>query len=277
MFERIFQLVGNLFSKKIGEEPPYIPIGRKLLSVNYIKKNALAVYSKSVNEIAHLINRRGSVPERVVEGEEVIVPPFEIAINPMKRIGEKKSKREMKRRAEESIRISEDIEIFRDISAAADRNQITYSGEISVSALSYAFGSIRSHGYEVKAIAMHPVQAQGFLLYGSDVFSVKRKKKSIWGAKVYESRYITEGTVYFLADKRIVGVISIWQKIKHFKKKDLNNLREGFVSMEQIGICILNSSAVSKIASSPPRREETTATENQRQSQQAENNNSLFD
>jgi len=58
-----------------------------------VPQGALARYEKDVASVAYVISRRGAVPDRITEGEEVLVPTFEIAVNPQIRLSEIKARR----------------------------------------------------------------------------------------------------------------------------------------------------------------------------------------
>ena len=66
----------------------YQAIGRKLLMVDELPQGTLARYEKDVASVAHVLSRRGAVPDRITEGEEILVPTFEIAAYPQIRISE---------------------------------------------------------------------------------------------------------------------------------------------------------------------------------------------
>ena len=68
-------------------------VGRKLLMVDELPQGALARYERDVASVAHVISKRGSVPDQIVEGEEILVPTFEIAANPQVRLSEIKARR----------------------------------------------------------------------------------------------------------------------------------------------------------------------------------------
>lgn len=68
-------------------------VGRKLLLVDELPQGALARYERDVAAIAHIISRRGAVPDQIQEGEEILVPTFEIAANPQVRLSEIKARR----------------------------------------------------------------------------------------------------------------------------------------------------------------------------------------
>ncbi len=71
----------------------YQAVGRKLLMVDELPQGALARYERDVAAIAWVVSRRGAVPDQIQEGEEVLVPTFEIAANPTVRLSEIKARR----------------------------------------------------------------------------------------------------------------------------------------------------------------------------------------
>jgi hypothetical protein len=71
----------------------YQAVGRKLLMVDELPQGALARYERDVAAIAHVVSRRGAVPDQIQEGEEVLVPTFEIAAHPTVRMSEIKARR----------------------------------------------------------------------------------------------------------------------------------------------------------------------------------------
>ena len=58
-----------------------------------LPQGALARYERDVASIAHVLSRRGGAPEQITEGEEFLVPTFEIAAYPTVRLSEIKARR----------------------------------------------------------------------------------------------------------------------------------------------------------------------------------------
>jgi len=58
-----------------------------------LPQGALARYERDPASVAYVIARRAAVPDQYVEGEEVLVPTFEIAANPTVRLSEIKARR----------------------------------------------------------------------------------------------------------------------------------------------------------------------------------------
>src|ERR1035437_9419804 len=71
----------------------YQAVGRKTLLIDELPQGALPRYERDPACVAYVIARRGAVPEAIIEGEEVIVPLFEIAAHPSIRLSEIKARR----------------------------------------------------------------------------------------------------------------------------------------------------------------------------------------
>jgi len=240
----------------------YQAIGRKLLMVDELPQGALARYEKDVASVAYVISRRGAVPDRITEGEEVLVPTFEIAVNPQIRLSEIKARRffvvdRAQMKAKEAIQKQEDTEILTDVGAAVKSNQtVTQSGELTIASLNYAFSTIESHDLTVAKIVMHPRQYADMRLFGRDVFDEATRRDvlmsglfgHLWTADVHVSQRVPEGSVYLLAAPEFVGAIPVRQDITVLPADDPKNLRLGWVIFEEIGICIVNDYAIAKIS-----------------------------
>ena len=57
----------------------YQAIGRKLLMVDELPQGALPRYERDVAVVSYVIPKRGSVPDMLVEAEELLVPTWELA------------------------------------------------------------------------------------------------------------------------------------------------------------------------------------------------------
>jgi len=239
----------------------YQAIGRKLLMVDELPQGALARYEKDVASVAYVIGRRGAVPDRIVEGEEVLVPTFEIAVNPQIRLSEIKARRfyivdRAQMKAKEAIQKLEDTEILSAIATAVRSNQtVTQSGELTIASLNYAFSTIESHDLTVAKIVMHPRQYADLRLFGRDVYDEATRRDvlmsglfgHLWTADIHVSHRVTEGSVYLLAPAEYVGAIPVRQDITVLPADDPKNLRLGWVIYEELGIVVINDYALGRI------------------------------
>ena len=240
----------------------YQAIGRKLLMVDELPQGALARYEKDVASVAHVIGRREAVPDQIVEGEEVLVPTFEISVNPQIRLSEIKARRfyivdRAQMKSKEAIQKLEDSEILRDIAAAVRTSQtVTQSGDLSIASLNYAFSTIESHDCTVAKIVMHPRQYADLRLFGRDVYDEATRRDvlmsglfgHLWTADIHVSHRVPEGSVYLLAPAELVGAIPVRQDITVLPCDDPKNLRLGWVIYEELGVVVVNDYTISKIS-----------------------------
>lgn len=239
----------------------YQAIGRKLLLVDELPQGALARYEKDVASVAHVIGRRGQVPDRITEGEEVLVPTFEIAANPQIRLSEIKARRfyivdRAQMKAKEAIQKLEDTEILRDIEAAVKATQVvTQTGDLNIASLNYAFSMIESHDLTVAKIVMHPQQYADVRLFGRDVYDEATRRDvlmsglfgHLWTADIHVSHRVTPGSVYLLAPAEYVGAIPVRQDITVLPADNPKELRLGWVIYEELGIVVINDYAIAKV------------------------------
>jgi hypothetical protein len=239
----------------------YQAIGRKLLMVDELPQGALARYEKDVTSVAHVVARRGAVPDMIVEGEEVLVPTWEIAVNPQIRLSEIKARRfyivdRAQMKSKEAIQKLEDTEILAAIGTSVRSNQtVTQSGDLSIASLNYAFSTIESHDLTVAKIVMHPRQYADLRLFGRDVYDEATRRDvlmsglfgHLWTGDIHVSHRVPEGQVFLLAPAEYVGAIPVRQDITVLPADDPKNLRLGWVIYEELGVVVINDYALAKI------------------------------
>ena len=240
----------------------YQAVGRKLLMVDELPQGALARYEKDVRATATVISRRGAVPDMIVEGEEILVPTFEIATNPTIRISEVKARRfyivdRAQIKAKEAIQKEEDTNIFNAIDAAVPAaNSVTSTGgALSVSALNQAFATIEQHDLTVGKVVCHALRYADIRNWGKTVYDEATQKEvlttglfgHIWTADIHVSSRVPTTTVFVLAPAEYVGAFPVRQDITVLPADDPKKLRLGWVIYEEIGIVIINDYATAKV------------------------------
>lgn len=240
----------------------YQAVGRKLLMVDELPQGALARYEKDVRATAWVISRRGAVPDMIIEGEEILVPTFEIATNPTVRISEVKARRfyivdRAQIKAKEAIQKEEDTNIFNAINAAVPAaNQVTSTGgSLSVSALNQAFVSIEQHDLTVGKVVCHAFRYGDIRNWGQTVFDQATTKEvlttglfgHIWTADIHVSSRVPPAYVFVLAPAEYVGAFPVRQDITVLPADDPKKLRLGWVIYEEIGIVIVNDYAIARV------------------------------
>ena len=241
----------------------YQAVGRKLLLVDELPQGALARYERDVAAIAHVIARRGAVPDQIQEGEEILVPTFEIAANPSVRLSEIKARRfyivdRAQIKAKEAIQKEEDTNIFSALIAAADNrgDQIVMNvGSLSPASLNTSFRFIEQHDLVATKIVVHANQYAAIRVFGKDFYDEATTREiltsglfgHLWTADIHVSSRMDKNTVLVVASPDTVGAFPIRQDITVLPCDDPKKLRLGWVIYEEVGIVVVNDSAVSKI------------------------------
>jgi hypothetical protein len=240
----------------------YQAVGRKLLMVDELPQGAYARYEKDVRATATVISRRGAVPDMIVEGEEILVPTFEIATNPTVRISEVKARRfyivdRAQIKAKEAIQKEEDTNIFNAINAAvpAANQVISTGGALSTSALGQAFASVEQHDLTVGKVVLHALRYNDIRNWGKTVYDEATQKEvlttglfgHIWTADIHVSSRVTPKYVFVLSLAEYVGAMPIRQDITVLPADDPKKLRLGWIIYEEVGICVINDYAIARI------------------------------
>lgn len=242
----------------------YQAVGRKLLMVDELPQGAYARYEKDVRATATVISRRGAVPDMIVEGEEVLVPTFEIATNPTIRLSEIKARRfyivdRAQIKAKEAIQKEEDLNIFNALIAAVAgvpaNIVLSTGGALSLPALNSAFAAIESHDLTVGKIVCHALRYADIRGFGKTVFDEATQKEvlttglfgHLYTADIHVSSKLATDTVLLLAPAEYVGAFPIRQDITVLPADDPKLLRLGWVVYEEIGIVVVNPYAIAKV------------------------------
>lgn len=240
----------------------YQAVGRKLLMVDELPQGALARYERDVRSVAHVISRRGAVPDEIQEGEEVLVPTFEIATNPQVRLAEIKARRfyivdRAQIKAKEAIQKEEDTNIFNALLASvnAAHTVTATGGALTVTALNQAFATIEQHDLTVAKILMHAQRYADVRNFGKTVYDEATQREvltsglfgHLWTADIHVSSRMPTNTVLLTAPADYVGAFPIRQDITVLPADDPKKLRLGWVIYEEVGIVVINDYSVAKI------------------------------
>lgn len=240
----------------------YQAVGRKLLMVDELPQGAYARYEKDVRSVAHVISRRGAVPDQITEGEEILVPTFEIATNPTIRLAEVKARRfyivdRAQIKAKEAIQKEEDLNIFNAINAAVDaaHTVVSTGGSLTLNALNQAFATIEQHDLTVGKIVCHALRYADIRNFGKTVYDEATQKEvlttglfgHLFTADIHVSSRCPTDTVFLLAPAEYVGAFPVRQDITVLPADDPKKLRLGWVIYEEVGIVIINSYACAKV------------------------------
>jgi hypothetical protein len=239
----------------------YQAIGRKLLMVDELPQGALARYERDVAAIAWVVSRRGAVPDQIQEGEEVLVPTFEIAANPTVRLSEIKARRfyivdRAQIKAKDSLQRQEDKEVFNVISAAVpSAHTVTVSGNLSPDHINLALALIEEHELVGAKIVCHPFRYKDVRAWGKDFYDEATQRDvimsglfgHIWTADIHVSTMVPNNTVYVLAPGEFVGAFPVRQDITVLPSDDSRQLKLGWVIYEEVGMAVINDYATAQI------------------------------
>lgn len=240
----------------------YQAVGRKLIMVDELPQGALPRYEKDVRQTSQVISRRGAVPRGITEGEEILVPLFEIATHPTIRLSEVKARRffivdRAQIKAKESLQKTEDTLIFAAIHAAIDGDHTVTStgGALSITALNQAFASVELHDLIIGKVVMHPLRYADVRNWGKTVYDEATTKEvlttglfgHIWTADIHVSSRMSTTEVFVLAPAEYLGAMPIRQDITVIPADEPRVLRLGWVIYEEIGIVIINPYAAAKV------------------------------
>ena len=241
----------------------YQAVGRKLLMIDELPQGALARYERDVAAIAHVIAKRGAVPNQIQEGEEIIVPTFEIAAHPTVRLSEIKARRfyivdRAQIKAKEAIQKEEDSNIFTALTAAATANGtqiVNVVGTLSTAALNEAFYNVEQHDLVATKIVLHANQYATIRILGKDFYDEATTREIIttglyghlWTADIHVSSRMATTDVLVVASADTVGAFPIRQDITVLPADDPVKLRLGWVIYEEVGIVVINDYAISLI------------------------------
>ena len=241
----------------------YQAVGRKLLMVDELPQGALARYERDVAAIAHVISRRGAVPDQIQEGEEILVPTFEIAAHPTVRLSEIKTRRfyivdRAQIKAKEAIQKEEDTNIFAALTAAANTlgtQVVTNVGTLTTASLNTAFRLIEQHDLVATKIVLHANQYAAIRTFGKDFYDEATTREIIttglyghlWTADIHVSSRMAVDEILVVASPDTVGAFPIRQDITVLPADDPKKLRLGWVIYEEVGIVVINDYAVSLI------------------------------
>lgn len=241
----------------------YQAVGRKLLMVDELPQGALARYERDVRSVAVVLGRRGGVPEEIHEGEEVVVPTFEIAVHPTIRLAEIKARRfyivdRAQIKAKEAIQKEEDSNIFTALLAAVDsaHTVVATGGALTLTALNQCFATIEAHDLTVAKIVMHAQRYADVRGFGKTVYDEATQREvltsglfgHLFTADIHVSSKMPTTTVMLLAPADYVGAFPIRQDITVIPADDPRKLRLGWVIFEEVGIVVINTYAVAKIS-----------------------------
>jgi hypothetical protein len=239
----------------------YQAIGRKLLLVDELPQGVLPRYERDVTAKSFVVGKRGAVPTSEIEAEELLVPTFEIAANPVIRYSEVKARRfyivdRAQIRAKDSLQRQEDTEVFKVINAGTPQDQtINVNGTVQIEQVNLALTLIEEHELIGAKIVVPPARYKDFRGWGPDVYDQATQRDilqtglygHLYTADIHLSTMVPKNCVFIMAPAQFVGAMPIRQDITVLPADDTRRLRLGWVVYEELGFAVINDFALSKI------------------------------
>lgn len=255
------QVLAQAMVEPIRRALEFQAIGRKLLMVDELPQGALPRYERDVTSTAWVVSRRGAVADHITEAEEILVPTFEIAVNPTVRLAEINARRffivdRAQIKAKEAIQKIEDKQIFDALSAAVRADQTTsVATNLDADTINEGMRFVEEHDLVAAKIIMHARRYADLRMFGKEFFDEATQREiittglygHIFTADIHVSSKMDPDEVLVVATPETVGAFPIKQDITVLPADDPKKLRLGWIIYEEIGIVIVNDYAVSKI------------------------------
>lgn len=242
----------------------YLGIIRKILQVDYIPDGVLPIYEKDIDAVALRIPKLSAAPTRQIEGEQVAIETFEIAVNPTILRSEVRKRRfnvidRIQARARATIQQVEDKNGMNLLDAAVTASGYTTAGYTTAlfTAADLASGifEMRDRNVIPTKLLMRPSAARAFTSFTNTTFSPIDQYQvlrtglfgHVYGCDVYLSTEMPANTVYAIANPEFLGVMPIRQDIEVLDSPNNAERRLGWSIYEEIGMSVVNAQGVNKI------------------------------
>jgi len=269
------QKLATALGPSLRRRRDYMSIARKALMVETLPDGALPIYDKEFDETgrsfveAFVVGEQGGDIVKLVNPLRVTVPTFEITANPMIPITQIKERRfdivsRALNLAKAEIGATEDAYIFSlfdNIATAATGKSpddpvynVTLAGAsgagVDVNDLADCFGQVQRHDLSVAYLFMNPRNYTDILKWTDTTVDRETQRHLLktgimgylWGATILQSRKVTYGNVYILADAEFLGVIPerVPLTVLSADRPDLRQI--GFSIFEIAGFLVFNPS-----------------------------------
>lgn len=255
--------LASSMANPIRFELDYYAVGRKLLVVDPLPDGVYPIYDKDIRIPCFVVGKRGQAPERIVEGERLTIPTWELVCYPQARFSQIKARRfnlvdRIQTRARLDLSAIEDQNIFNAIGAAAVSGinpQTTVANALTKAAIITGMAEIGKWDLRPFKMLMNYSEYTDLLRFGQNDLDLIHQHEIIetgllgryMGLEILVSKMVTRGTVEILAEPEYVGVLPIRQDVNVIPADKPEKLRIGFVVYEEIGIGVVNARALSRI------------------------------
>ena len=256
----------NQNNKKILIGNMYNPIGREILMVDRMigERSKVAKYERDIASKSYIMPASGKVPKMVIEAEEIDVPFFRIAANPMWDIDDDHLSESIVKQSKNTIQMNEDVEIIKLLELSISANE--YVKEIPINennrtknnslpiktkhifegecmdTFNQAYNSISEHQLDVKNIIFNPVKKDKVIEFNNYLKTQNKEELNM-----LKSLICPKDIVFMTAAPEYVGVIAIKQDITSVDHSEPQSFKKGKVIWETIGISVMNNYSVAGV------------------------------
>jgi len=257
----LHKIAANL-SSPVRQKLDYAGIGRKFAVVEPWPDGMPMIYDSYVEEFSAVkIARNGSTTALEIEVTRTEIEPFEIVARPKIPYRELYSRlyqvmRRTKERLEQSMMLREDLYVFSLMHTAATTHYTPVSvvAALSKKDLAQGFAPIEANRLIVENILMSAYGMSGIRQWQYlDLDEVARQEVrqtgylgSIWGAKIFISDQVPQGTFYLTAGPEWLLWMPIRKDFEAVPADDPDNLLLGFTGYEFLGLAVINARGVNR-------------------------------
>jgi hypothetical protein len=255
--------LASSMANPIRFELDYYAVGRKLLVVDPLPQGVYPVYDKDIKIPVYIVGKRGQAPDRIVEGERVTIPTWEMVCYPQARFSQIKARRfnlidRIQTRARLDLSAIEDQNIFNAIGAASTSGvnpQTTVANTLTKAAIITGMAEVGKWDLRPFKMLMNYSEYTDLLRFGQNDLDLIHQHEIIetgllgryMGLEILVSKMVERGTVEILAEPEYVGVLPIRQDVNVIPADKPSKLRIGFVCYEEIGMGVLNPRSISRL------------------------------
>lgn len=217
---------------------------------------------RDVASVAHVIARRGALPDTITEGDEFIVPKFEVCSFPTIREADLKPHNliSMMSGAARAIQKEIDTNVINALEATAlhRKNQIIHTPTLTKTDFTKAIAEITQHRDIPNYIVVHPkiyVEMRSFndFIVGPPLKTALENEDygTLYGIPILMSERAPVNKILITAKPGALGVFFSYPQMNVRHEPDRKRLREGFVVNHTLGIVVVSDYLVSMIEIEP--------------------------
>jgi len=248
----------------------YISVGRKAFFIDELPDGTLPIYDKDIDTPAYVVGEEGDNIEKVVKGERILVPTFEMASNPEIPFTQVKERRfDIVRRVKEKVKTElfrrEDQLIFAAMQAAGDANTdnptvvvtaANWDGPTNgLSVLADAFANIEAQSLRVDKIFINPSKIPVLRKAGRDYIDFETQREilrtgfigSLYGASFFVSVEVPTDRLFLVTEPEYFGVMPVRIDLTVLPADNPKGRLFGWSVFQAIGIGIHNPKGIQQI------------------------------